>query len=263
MSSQPTFRRGISPGLVAIIGLVIAIVVVALAAVVLTGGSSPGSSSQVVSGPAGPIGVGALAPGVLTADDLGAGWTAYPNPHPIPATIFTQGPCSSPLWAKELGAYQSSFVNGNYVSTAHGAVISQVLEAPSGAIAGQQRQLVLSPAYVPCLERLAAQEAQSQFPATAHQAVGGVSAAPLPVSLPPTAAAVTTSGHTVTIAVTSSGAPETIYDDSVEMFLGVYEGRLDVSWCSCAPLTGQTAQQAETRLAERLSDLPPGGTGAG
>ncbi|HEY2427913.1 MAG TPA: hypothetical protein VGI06_03205 [Acidimicrobiales bacterium] len=253
-SPSPTFQKSrLSSPLVIIGAVVVALVLVIVVVVVAT----QGSSKAPVAPPSVSLGETGLSTAVLTQSDVGFGWLAHPPLHAVPASVYTQGPCGSTLWAHDTGSYSASYVNGSGTAFAHGAVISQILEAPSPAVAAQQAQYLSSSAYLPCLRQIVAGEARSLFPPGSVQSVGGVSAQPL-------ALAVTSEGATVTpafqltISLINSGGAN-IIDDSVRMFSGPYEAALDVSWCTCAPLDPQVVQQDATRVAALLGGLPPGG----
>lgn len=203
-----------------------------------------------------------LASGLLQLPDLGPGWTAHPGAHAMAAAEYRQGPCGSSLWAHNTGGYQASYINGAATEQSHGALVNFVLEAPSASVASQQQALVASPAFLPCLERTAAQEAASEFPVGSGETVGQVTANPFTLNLPAsTQSSVLSTCYVLTIPVLLKGkVVQTITDDSVTMFAGVYEATLDVSWSSLAPLTQQIVQLQAAALAIHLAALPPSGT---
>jgi len=208
----------------------------------------------ITSAPAGPAG---LSGGVLTVSDVGTGWTAYPPSHPLDAAASAVGPCQSPLWNGDVGGYESSFINGTNASAAHGAVVSQVLEANSAAAAVAQQQFIASGAFLPCLEQKDNTEVESQFPKGAGWAVTGDVANPFQLQLTNASAV----GWVLMVSVRDGfGSTSVLTDDSVEIFTGPYEARLDVSWNSKAPLTQQIVQIQATSQAQHLAGLPVGGT---
>ena len=254
-SPAPTFQKSrLSSPLVIIGAVVVALALVIVVVVIATQGSSkPAPPPASIS-----LGQTGLSTAVLTQSDVGSGWLAHPPLHAVPAAVYVQGPCGSPLWAHDTGSFSASYVNGSGTAYAHGAVISQILEAPSPAVATQQAQYLSSPGYLPCLRNIVSQEATSLFPPGSVQSVGGVSAQPLSLAVTSEGATVTPS-YQLTITVLHSNGSN-IIDNSVRMFSGPYEAALDVSWCTCAPLDPQVVQQDATRMAELLGALPPGGT---
>jgi hypothetical protein len=243
-----------SSPLVIVGAVLVALALVIVAVVVATQGSSkPGTAPPPVT-----LGPPGLSGAVLTPADVGFGWLAHPPLHPIPASVYTQGPCGSALWAQDKGGYSASYVNGSGTAFAHGAVISEIREAPSAAVAAQQAQSLASPTYLPCLRQIVTAEAKSLFPPGSVQSVGGVTAQPLKLAVTSEGTTVTPA-YQLTISLIHSGGAN-IIDNSVRMFSGPYEAALDVSWCTCAPLDPQVVQQDATRVAELLGALPPGGT---
>jgi hypothetical protein len=235
--------------------------VVAVLVIIMSGvsSSSPQQSSlpavgPIVTAPPGPVG---LAAGVLTAGDVGTGWTAYPGGHPLAASAYTAGPCRSPLWSSDVAGYEASFINGTNASAAHGAVVSEVFEARSVTTATAQQQFIGSSAFLPCLEQKVAAEVESQFPKGAGWAVTGDVANPFQLQLSGASAV----GWVLMVSVRDGfGATSVLTDDSVEIFTGPYEATLDVSWNSQAPLTQEIVQAQATTEAEHLATLPPAGT---
>ena len=211
-------------------------------------------TNPVTTAPAGPTG---LAAGVLTAGDVGTGWTAYPAGHALTAAQAAAGPCHSPLWNGNLGGYESSFINGTTASAAHGAVVSEVFEAKSAGAAVAQQQFIASSAFLSCLEQKVTAEVESQFPKGAGWAVTGDVANPFQLQLGDASA----TGWVLMVSVRDGfGSTSVLTDDSVEIFTGPYEATLDVSWNSKAPLTQQIVQAQATTEAAHLAALPVGGT---
>jgi len=250
-------------GLPAPVWAAFAAAVVVLVMVIIVSGvssSSPQQSSLPAAGPistapAGPVG---LAAGVLTAGDVGTGWTAYPAGHPLTAAAFTAGPCHSPLWNSDVAGYEASFINGTNASAAHGVVVSQVFEASSVTTAdAQQQQFIASSGLVPCLEQKVATKVESQFPKAAGWAVTGNVANQFQLHL----AGASAVGWVLMVSVRNGfGITSVLTDDSVQIFRGPYEAILDVSWNSQAPLTQEIVRAQATTEAEHLSTLPPAGT---
>jgi len=259
--SLPGMTRSLAGRLPVQIWAAVAAAVAVLVIVIVMSGVSSSNPQSLVVAPADPVttapaGPSALAAGVLTARDLGAGWTAYPPGHPLAASTFTTGPCHSPLWNGDVGGYESSFINGTNADAAHGAVVSQVFEASSGATAVAQQQFIAAPAFLPCLEQKVTAEAESQFPKAAGWAVTGEVANPFQPQLGTTS----TVGWVLMVSVRDGfGSTSVLTDDSVETFTGPYEATLDVSWNSKAPLTQEIVQAQATTEAKHLAALPPGG----
>ncbi|GAC1518072.1 MAG: hypothetical protein NVS1B12_08890 [Acidimicrobiales bacterium] len=217
------------------------------------GSSGPGGLPAVVTNP----GQTRLASGVAGLADLGLGWTAYPPPHALTPAVFKVGPCGSALWSSDVGGYEDAFINGNKTTSAHGAVVSQVREAASAASAEKQRQFVMSPDFIPCLKQTVSQEISSQFPPGSGERVGPITVSPLSITLPvPSQAFILTAG----VIEADGRAGNTITNESVQLFSGPYKATVDVSWCSCAPLTQQVVEKVATAMALRITALPPQGT---
>jgi len=259
--SLPGMTRSLAGRLPVQIWAAVAAAVAVLVIVIVMSGVSSSNPQSLVVAPLTPVttapaGPSALAAGVLTARDLGAGWTAYPPGHPLAASTFTTGPCHSPLWNGDVGGYESSFINGTNADAAHGAVVSQVFEASSGATAVAQQQFIAAPAFLPCLEQKVTAEAESQFPKAAGWAVTGEVANPFQPQLGTTS----TVGWVLMVSVRDGfGSTSVLTDDSVETFTGPYEATLDVSWNSKAPLTQEIVQAQAATEAKHLAALPPGG----
>lgn len=236
-------------------GLLLIGVVVSLA---VGGVGGSGDPSPLPAVPALGPGQTRLATGVAGQADLGLGWTPYPAAHALTPNIFKVGPCGSGLWSGDVGGYEDSFINGNKTTAAHGAVVSQVREAADAAAADKQRQFVLSPSYIPCLKQTVATEVSSQFPPNSGERVGDITVRPLDIHLP-----IDSQAFILTASVIeANGAPgATITNEAVQLFSGPYSATIDVSWCSCAPLTQQVVEKVATAVSLRIAALPPLGTG--
>jgi len=247
------------PGPFAIGGALLAALILVAGVVYLSvggsgGGAGPKGLPAVVTNP----GQTRLASGVAGLADLGLGWTAYPPAHALTPAVFKVGPCGSALWSTDVGGYEDAFINGDKASAAHGAVVSQVREAASPAAADKQRQFVMSAAFVPCLKQTVSQEISSQFPPGSGQRVGPITVTPLTITLPITNQAFVMSAQVIK----ADGTPgSTLTVESVQLFSGPYKATVDVSWCSCAPLTQQVVEKVATAMALRITALPPQGTG--
>lgn len=246
------------PPTVAIAGALLGALLLVGGAVYLAVGGSGGSSGPagipaVVTNP----GQTRLATGVAGLADLGLGWTAYPPAHALTPAVYKVGPCGSALWSTDVGGYEDAFINGNKTTSAHGAVVSQVREAASAASADKQRQFVMSPDFVPCLKQTVSQEISSQFAPGSGERVGPITVSPLTIALPvPSQAFILSAG----ILEPDGKAGNTITNESVQLFSGPYKATVDVSWCSCAPLTQQVVEKVATAMALRIAALPPQGT---
>jgi hypothetical protein len=232
-----------------IAGVVAAIVVVGV--VVMLSGHGGSSPTATTLGPApapttaAPAGLPAA---VLTAADIGTGWTAI-EARPLTAAEFTQGPCGSAAWAHDTGGYLSSFVKGRSAATAHGSVITKVLQAPSLEVANTQQAVVEAQAFGGCLEQRVVGEVRSQLPP--GESLGGATITPfnLELSLPSRA-------YVVSVMVKGpGGATRVVTDNAVAMFSGRYAAMIDVSWSSDAPLGGQIVQQEAAFEAAHLTAL--------
>src|SRR5581483_5283608 len=179
----PRTRRRVNP-LVA--GGVVAAVAVVGAVVVMSGHSGTSSPTATTEAPAtvpttaAPAG---LSSSVLTAADLGGGWTGIES-RPLTPTEFQQGPCANGAWAHNTAGYLSSFVKGASAATAHGSVIAKVTQAPSLAVVNDQQAAVNAPAYGACLQQRVVGEVRSQLPAGSGQAVASATTTPFTVQLP-------------------------------------------------------------------------------
>jgi hypothetical protein len=227
-----------------------AAVAVVLAVVVLSGhGHSKAASSSLPPAPATTALVVGLPDSVLGTTDLGQGWTPSPPAHPLTAADYTHGPCGSPLWTHDVAGYQSSFVNGASAATAHGAVVSRTLEAPSLAVANQQQSVITDLSYGACLKQTVQSQVQSQLPP--GQSVTAAAVTPFSLQLPLTSVA-----YVVTVTVTGpGGATREVTDNSVTMMTGRYLATVDVSWSSDAPLAATIVQQQASDEAARLESL--------
>lgn len=253
---RPRTKR-ISPTAAVAASLIGALVVVGGLVYLSIGGSGGAKEPNVLPAVNTNPGQSRLATGVASLPDLGLGWTPYPAAHALTPAIYKVGPCGSGLWEGDLGGYEDSFINGDKAVAAHGAVVSQVREAADAASADRQRQFVTSPDFIPCLKQTVSQEVSSQFPPGSRQRVGDITVHPLDIHLP-----VTSQAFVLTAAVLqSNGLPgPTITDESVQLFTGPYTATIDVSWCSCAPLTQQVVEKVATAVALRIAALPPQGT---
>ncbi|GAC1598835.1 MAG: hypothetical protein NVS3B21_24730 [Acidimicrobiales bacterium] len=249
-ASPRTLIAGATAGGLLLIGIVV------LLAVGGVGGSGDPSPLPVV--PAVGPGQTRLAGGVAGQADLGLGWTPYPPAHALTPNIFKVGPCGSGLWSGDVGGYEDSFINGNKATAAHGAVVSQVREAADVASADKQRQFVLSPSYIPCLKQTVATEVSSQFPPNSGERVGDITVRPLDIHLPIDSQAFIL---TASVIESNGAAGPTITNEAVQLFSGPYSATIDVSWCSCAPLTQQVVEKVATAVSLRIAALPPQGTG--
>lgn len=249
-----------------LIGAAALVAVVVLAAVVLTGhhpspstkaAALPSATSAPAQAPGSKPALAGLADAVLTPVDLGGGWTASPAPGPLAAPDYTTGPCHSPLWAHDVGGYQSRLVNGGGGDVRSGYVESDVLEAPSPTAATAEAAFMTSSSYVPCLKATLTGQLEGDLSGTGIQ-LAQVSADPLTLDVPGTS-----QGYAVTVGLIDPGAGlgEVITDDHVDLFNGRYEASLDIVSCSCRPFSQpDIVQQQAARLAQRLAGLPPDGT---
>ncbi len=249
--AAPAARKRPNPLL---IGGIVAAVVVVIAVVVMSGHSGSTSSSPPPLAPASPTTAGAvgISASVLNASDLGSGWTASPPAHALTAPEYTQGPCGAAAWAHNVAGYQSSFVNGASAATAHGAVVTSTVEAPSLVIAQQQQGVIEAPAYAACLKQTVTSQVQSQLPAGSGQAVSTVTVTPFSLNL-------TVPNHAYVVTVTVAGpgkATRQVTDNAVLLFSGRYSARVDVSWSSDAPLAAAIVQQQSSNEAAHLESLP-------
>src|SRR5579862_5512829 len=210
-----------------VVGGVVAAVVVVGVVVAMSGHSGPTSSTGTTVTPASTpstAAAGGLPTGVLNAVDVGGGWTPVES-RALAKAEYTQGPCSSALWARNTGGYMSSFVKGATVSTAHGSVITRVVEAPDVAVADQQQVVVRAPAYGACLQQTVESEVRSQLPAGSGQSVTGATAAPFSLQLP-----VPTWAFVISVTVsTPGGGSRVVTDNTVTMVSGRYLATIDVS----------------------------------
>jgi hypothetical protein len=242
--------RRANPLLVA--GIAAAVVVVAVVVVMSGHGGSTSTSTTLAPAPpstvAGPVG---LAGSVLNASDLGKGWTATPPAHALTAPEYTQGPCGSSFWAHNVAGYTSSFVNGASAATAHGSVVTKVVQAPTVAISDQQQSVINAPAYAACLKQTVTSEVRSQLVPGSGENVTTVNITPFSLNL-------TFSNHAFVISVTVArpgGATRQVTVNAVVIFSGRYAATIDVSWSSDAPLSGQIVQQQASNEASHLTSL--------
>lgn len=250
-------KRRVSPTVAVAGALVAALVLVGGVVILAVGGSNGGGSPNGLPAVNTNPGQTRLATGVAGLADLGLGWTPYPAAHALTPAIYKVGPCGNALWSTDRGGYEDSFINGDKASAAHGAVVSQVREAADAATAAKQQQFVLSPSFIPCLKQTVSQEISSQFLPGSNERVGAITLTPLDVHLPIPSQAFILSAAVVQ----ASGTPgATITDESVQLFSGPYTATIDVSWCSCAPLTQQVVEKVATAVALRIQALPPQGT---
>jgi Protein of unknown function (DUF2510) len=243
----PPIWRQVPKPVLAGVGVAVAVVV---AVVVLSGhGHSNPAASTLPPAPATTAAPHGMPDSVLTAADLGPGWTPSPAAHPLAATDYTHGPCGSPLWTHDVAGYQSSFVNGASAATAHGAVVNRTLKAPSLAVANLQQTVITDLSYGDCLKQTVTAQVQSQLPP--GQAVTATAVTPFSLQLP-----VTSVAYVVTVTVTGpGGVTRQVTDNSVTMMSGRYLATLDVSWSSDAPLAATIVQQQASDEAARLEAL--------
>ena len=233
-------------------GIVVALVVVGV--VVMTSGHTSSTTSATTAAPsplptvAKPVG---LSGSVLTAADLGAGWTAAPPAHALTAPEYTAGPCGSSLWSHNVAGYESSLVNGASAETAHGAVVTMVYEASSLSDATAQQAVLAAPAYAACLKQQITSEVRSQLPKGSGQSVTTVSVTPFSLSL-----AIPSKAYVVSVTVSGPGAAtHQVTVNAVALFSGRYLATVDVSSSSDAPLSGQIVQLQAANEATRLAAL--------
>jgi hypothetical protein len=240
----PPVWRQVPKPVLAGVGVAVAVIV---AVVVLSGhGHSNPAASTLPPAPATTAAPRGMPDSVLTTADLGQGWTPSPPAHPLTATDYTHGPCGSPLWARDVAGYQSSFVNGASAATAHGAVVNRTFKAPSLSVANQQQTLITDLAYGDCLKQTVTAQVQSQLPP--GQSVTATAVTPFSLQLP-----VTSVAYVVTVTVTGpGGSTRQVTDNSVTMMQGRYLATLDVSWSSDAPLAATIVQQQASDEAEHL-----------
>ena len=234
-----------------IVGVVAAVAVVAV--VVATSGHSSSSTGTPLAPPSTPASTAPLGlpASVLTDIDLGAGWTASPPPHAMVAAEYTAGPCGSPLWAHNVGGYESAFVKGASAATAHGAAVSKVVEAPTLAVADQQWSLLSATGFAACLQSSVTSEVRSQLAPGSGQSVTGSTVTPFSLSL-----AVPSRAFLVTVTVAGPGATtRQVTDYTVAISTGRYIARVDVSWSSDAPLGNQIVQEQAANEAGHLAAL--------
>jgi hypothetical protein len=243
----PPLWRQVPKPVLAGIGAAVAVVV---AVVVLSGhGHSTAASSSLPPAPATTALVTGLPDGVLSASDLGPGWTPSPPAHPLTVADYTHGPCGSPLWTRDVAGYLSSFVNGASAAAARGAVVSRTVKAPSLAVANQQQTVITDLAYGDCLKHTVTAQVQSQLPP--GQSVTATAVTPFSLQLP-----VTNVAYVVTVTVTGpGGATREVTDNSVTMMSGRYLSTVDVSWSSDAPLAATIVQEQASDEAARLESL--------
>lgn len=199
-----------------------------------------------------------LADGVLTPADIGGGWTAQTKPQALTSSIYTRGPCASPLWAHDVAGELTQLVNGGGGVIKSGEVDSQVLEAASEADANTQAAFVTSPSYVSCVKSEVVASVQSAVADSSNTIqLGQVSVDPLNVDLTGTH-----TGYVFTVGLIAPQLGEGVYvtDDHVDLFNGRYEGSVDVLSASVNALPNDLIQTEASRMAERLAALPPGGT---
>jgi hypothetical protein len=252
------------------IGVVVVLIVTVVALTSGHGGHHPAAGSD---GAASAVAAGSLPPssglptaptvslaqGVLTAGDVGGGWTAV---HPAAALTqpeYTQGPCNSPMWKGDVAGYASHLVDGGGGTVRTGEVDSEVLEAGSADEANQQAAFVTSESFVPCVTALVGAGVTATFKGTRLE-LTQLSADPLPLDV--TMAGV---GYVFDIGVTdsSSGLGAYVTDDHIELFVNRYEGSLDIISTSLNPIGADLVQQEASLLASRLAALPAAGTTTG
>ena len=244
--AAPPVWRLVPKPVLAGIGVAVAVVV---AVVVLSGHShSTAASSSLPPAPPTTVVLG-LPNSVLNAADLGQGWTPSPPAHPLAGPDYTHGPCGSPLWARDVAGYQSSFINGATAATAHGAVVIRTVKAPSLAVANQQQTDNTDLSYGNCLKQRVTAQVQSQLPP--GESVTATAVTPFNLQL-----VVTNVAYVVTVTVTGpGGTTRQVTDNSVTMMSGRYMATLDVSWSSDAPLAATIVQQQASIEAARLESL--------
>jgi len=248
-------------------GVSISVVVVLIVGVIaLTGGHSghhpalaAASAPQTTAAGLPTAPTVSLADGVLTAADVGGGWTAARPAAALTRSEYSQGPCNSPLWANDVAGYGSQLVDGGGGTVQTGEVDSQVLEAGTDDELNQQAAFVTSESFVPCVTALARAEVSSDFQGT-KLALTQLSADPLPLDVTMTGV-----GYVFDIGVTdsSSGLGEYVTDDHIELFTNRYEGSLDIVSTSLNPMGANLVQQEASLLAARLTALPANGTTTG
>ena len=194
-----------------------------------------------------------LSAAVVTAADLGAGWTPLTPAKPLSPDEYTQSVCGSSLWAQDTNGYGSTFQEGSG-QYAHRVVESTVLEAPSIQVADQQRALVASPSFVPCVKQVVGAVLLSAFDTTDQPQIVQLSADPLNLNLN-----TPVTGYVVTVGVSLLGGQVrvTFNDDVIITFSGRYMGTLDIAWCSCTRAGQELVEPQTNLLAQRLAALPP------
>lgn len=194
-----------------------------------------------------------LSAAVVTAADLGAGWTPLTPAKALSPDEYTQSVCGSSLWAQDTNGYGSAFQEGTG-QYAHRVVDSTVLEAPSIQVADQQRAFVASPSFVPCVKQEVGAVLLSAFDTKDQPRIVQLSADPLNLTLnsPVT-------GYVVTVGVSLLGGQVqvTFNDDVIVTFSGRYMGTLDIAWCSCTRAGQELVEPQANLLAQRLAALPP------
>ncbi len=197
-----------------------------------------------------------LAEGVLSAADVGGGWTASPAATPLAERDYTAGPCASPLWARDVAGEHSELQNGGGGLVHDGIVESVVREAADTKTAEDQAAFVTSPSFVPCVKAEVDAGLSDVFAGTSIQ-IGQISVDPLTLSQ---SSATIGFAITITLFDPTRQATGSITDDHVELFTGVYEGAVDLISDVTNPLPSALVQQEANRMADRLSALPPNGT---
>jgi hypothetical protein len=251
--ARPKAQRGWRVNPLAAGGFGVAVVVIALVVLVAGhSGTSPPATTAVrpLSGAPTTLAPKGLASAVLVAADVGGGWTAVES-RPLTPMEYTLGPCGSGLWAHNTGGYLSSFLKGASVASAHGSLITKVVEAPSLEVANQQQAIVDAPAYGGCLEQMVVADVRSQLPAGSGQALTAATITPFSLQLPVPSRAFVVS---VTVSLPGGGR-RVVYDNAVAMSSGRYLATVEVSWSSDAPVGGQIVQQLAAYEASHVTAL--------
>jgi len=263
VAQAPASRhRTMNTGVIGGIGAAVVIVVVAVAAL-----SGHSKAKTVVSAPTVtlapipttvvPTGGGGLAAGVLALSDLPGGWTVKGAAAALPASVYTAGPCGSPLWAHDVAGYGTELADGGGSLIENAQAESQVLESDSPAATSAQAAYAMSPSYVDCVEAEVNAEIQSGLAGQPGIDLGGVTVDPLNVSVTLPSVSFLLD---VSLVDPALGADAYVADDHIEVFDGPYEGTVDIITLSANPIAETLVQTEASAVAQHLAALPPGGT---
>ena len=192
-------------------------------------------------------------------------WTTHQPSRIFPASTLaaltqaeeSQGPCSSALWAHDVGGYRVTYEDGGGGFQHTALVTSMVREAPTDDAANAQGSFVTSGAYGACVHNEFI--GGLQFDAgTEGFTVNSVSVDPLTLDT-----AIPDSEAYVINAIVSDrqGNQLVLTIDHVEMIVGRYEGTLDITTNPALGIDQNSLLQSQAeRTMQRLQALPPNGT---